>query len=204
MKSQYCGVRSAQQKESQKRRQIINDSVVRELRGPSDRKIEAKTDEVKLENGKNKTWRRLAKYFYHGLGFSLLAFVLTYESMDFNTRAQTLPMMPLLLILGFVGVALLVLMIGIVNSALTTWLWFQVETSFWSMMLQGIALLVPLWIVSIPFFLAYLAFSSIATIVAVIVFQAFADGFVCKKVAETWKKKASFQQQQEPALQNDS
>jgi hypothetical protein len=147
---------------------------------------------------------RLARYFFHGLGFSLLVFVLTYASMDFNIHAQLLGVMPLLLIMGFLGVALLVLMIGIVNSALTTQLWFQVETSLWSMMLQGIALLVPLWIVSIPFFLAYLAFSSIATIVAVIVFQAFADGFVCKKVAETWKKKASFQQQQEPAPHNDS
>jgi hypothetical protein len=56
------------------------------------------------------------------------------------------------------------------------------------MMLQGTALIVPLWIVSIPFFLAYLAFPNVATILAVIVFQAFADGFVCKKVAETWKK----------------
>jgi magnesium-transporting ATPase (P-type) len=187
MESQYCGLRSAQPEESQKRQRIINDSVARELQGPSEGKIEAKADEVGPENGTNKTWGRLAKYFYHGLGFSLLVFVLTYESMDFTTRAQTLPMVPSL-VLGFVGAALLVLMIGIVNSALTTRLWFRVETSFWSMMLQGIALLVPLWIVSIPFFLAYLAFPSIAAILTVIVFQAFADGFVCKKVAETWRK----------------
>jgi hypothetical protein len=158
------------------------------LRASSEGKIEAKADEVRPENGTDKTGGHLAKYFYHGLGFSLLVFVVTYGSMVFSSRSQMLPVMPLLVILGLVGVALLVLMVGIVNSALTARFWFQVETSFWSMMLQGTALIVPLWIVSIPFFLAYLAFPNIATVLAVIVFQAFADGFVCKKVAETWKK----------------
>jgi hypothetical protein len=32
------------------------------------------------------------------------------------------------------------------------------------------------------------ALSGIATIVVVLVPQGFADGFVCKKVAETWRK----------------
>lgn len=188
MKPQYRAVCSVRSVSSQKRQLITNGPVIRELWGSPDRKIEVTADDLRPENGTSKTWRALAKYFCHGLGFSLLVFFLTYESMVFNSGAETLPLIPVLLIMGLVGVALLVIMMGIVNTALTTRLWFQVETSFWSMMLHGIALIVPLWIVSVPFFLVYFTFPSVATILAVTVFQAFVDGFVCKRVAETWRK----------------
>jgi hypothetical protein len=60
--------------------------------------------------------------------------------------------------------------------------------SLWSIMLQGIALFVARWIVSIPFSLADFALPSMATILIVLVLQSFADGFVCRKVLKPGEK----------------
>jgi hypothetical protein len=187
----YYRVYSVQRERAWERQQITDGSLIRELHSPSEGKIKAEIDEVGPKDSPARTWRRLAKYFCQGIGFSLLVSILTCASMDFASHTPAFVTGPppfLVVIMGFAMVVLLVLMIGIVNSVITARFWFRVETSFWSIMLQGIALFVALWIVDIPFSLANFAFPGIATILVVLVLQGFADGFVCKKVAETWRK----------------
>jgi hypothetical protein len=180
-----------QRQRERKRQQITDCSLIREFHGPSEGKIKAEIDEAGPKCSTTKNWRRLAKYFWQGIGFSVLVSILTNASMDFASHTSALVTGPppfLAVIMGLALVVLLVLMIGIVNNVITALFWFRVETSFWSIILQGIALSVALWIVDIPFSLANFAFPSIATILVVLVLQGFADGFVCKKVAETWRR----------------
>lgn len=191
MEYHYYGVYSVQREGAREKQQITDGPLVRELHGPSEGKIKAEIDEMGPKDSTARTWRRLAKYFCQGIGFSLLVSILTYASMDFASHTPTLVTGPspfFVMIMGFALVVLLVLMIGIVNSVITARFWFRVEISFWSIILQGIALFVALWIVGIPFSLANFAFPGIATILVVLVLHGFADGFVCKKVAETWRK----------------
>jgi hypothetical protein len=191
VKCHYCEAYSVQRERARERQRITDGSLIRELHGPSEGKIKAKIDEAGPKSSTARTRRRLAKYFCQGIGFSLLVSILTNASMDFASHTPasvTGPPPFLVVIMGFALVALLVLMIGIVNSAITARFWFRVETSFWCIVLQGIALFVALWIVGIPFSLANFAFPGIATILVVLILQGFADGFVCKKVAETWRK----------------
>jgi magnesium-transporting ATPase (P-type) len=187
----YYRVYTVQRKRARERQQITDGFLIRELHCPSKGKIKAKIDEVKPKGSAARNWRRLAKYFGQGIGFSLLVSILTYASMDLASHTPAFVTGPspfLVVIMGFAVVVLLVLMIGLVNSAITARFWFRVETSLLSIILQGIALFVALWIVGIPFSLASFAFPGIATILVVLILQGFVDGFVCKKVAETWRR----------------
>jgi len=196
MRERYSGACPVQQEANREGRQTVNESVVRELLGVSVRNIKTKADGLRRENGAHKTWRRLAKYFFHGFGFFLLLLALRYAwAFVWSALAHYFQSTPGLL--GFVGAFLglavlfvmLSLVLGGVNSLVTSRLWFPMTTSPWDMMLQGIALLIPLDVVSVALlYLSEFAFPGVLGTLAVFIPLSLAIGFVCKKVAETWRK----------------
>lgn len=130
-------------------------------------------------------WKDLAKYFIHGIAFSLL-FVLLAIVWVF--------VLVVLVGLGFIigliiGLGLLFLIIGFLNSLITIHLWFEVKTSSWDLFFHGLVLFIVLLIVNGIFITApSLAFPGITTTAITFIIACFLDGFVAKKVAELWKK----------------
>ena len=129
-------------------------------------------------------WKNLAKYFVHGIAFSLL----------FTILAIIWAFILLILVsLGWfigliIGLGILMLIIGGLNSFLTDLLWFPVKTSFWSILGHGIILFIVLLIVNGIFVIApTLIFPGIATTIIVFIVGSFMDGFVAKKVAGFWE-----------------
>ena len=129
-------------------------------------------------------WKNLAKYFVHGIAFSLL----------FTILAIIWAFILLILVsLGWfigliIGLGILMLIIGGLNSFLTDLLWFPVKKSFWSILGHGIILFIVLLIVNGIFVIApTLIFPGIATTIIVFIVGSFMDGFVAKKVAGFWE-----------------
>jgi hypothetical protein len=186
----------AQRESNRGGRRIVDESVIRGLRGVSEGNIKANAAEPELENGVPTAWRQLAKYFLHGFGFFLLLLVLFYAwAFVSSLLAQYFQFTGGLL--GFLGAFLglivmlvvLSLVLGGVNSLLTARFWFPVTTSFWDVMLQGIALLVPLYVLGIALlYLFEFAFGNVQGILVGFVPLSLGMGFVCKKVAETWRR----------------
>jgi len=149
-------------------------------------KAKAKKDEEKSKiREKEKTWKILAKFFVHGLAFSLLFTVLAI--------LWIFGFLILILLGSFIGLiiglGILMLIIGGLNSLLTSLLWFPVKTSFWSILGHGIVLFIMLSIVNSIFLLVpSLAFPGITTTAITFIIGAFLDGFVSKKVARWWKE----------------
>ncbi len=126
----------------------------------------------------------LAKYFLHGIAFTVLflvlglvwAFVLTF-----------------LMVIGFIiglllGLVLLFLIVGFLNSSITFYLWFEVKTSFWDLLLHGLILFIALLVVNGVFVtVPALVFPGIATTLITLVVATFLDGFVAKKIAGWWQ-----------------
>lgn len=130
-------------------------------------------------------WKDLAKYFIHGIAFSILFLILGI--------AWTFAF-AFLVIIGFVigliiGLGLLFLMVGYLNSVITMNLWFEVKTSFWDLFFHGLALFVILFVINGIFVtVPFLFFPGIATTLTTLVIVAFLDGFVAKKIAGLWKQ----------------
>lgn len=161
----------------------IDESKIEEVL-ESFKKAEREEGRSKIKRKEN-TWKTLAKYFVHGIVFSLLFTVLVIAWI-FGFL--------ILVILGsfiglIIGLGILMLIIGGLNSFLTGLLWFRVKTSFWCILGHGIVLFIVLLIVNGIFVLApSLAFPGIGTTVVTFVIGSFLDGFVGKKVAGWWKE----------------
>ena len=107
-------------------------------------------------------WRNLAKYFVHGLAFTILFFVL---------GLMWFGVLIFLVSVGFIigliiGLVVLFVIIGFLNSAITTYLWFDVKGGIWSFFVHGFVLALSLVIAnSILVFIPNLVFPSILTYV---------------------------------------
>lgn len=140
---------------------------------------------MRWEVGEHLNWKDLAKYFIHGIAFSLFFLALAI--------AWVFVLM-ILVGLGFIigliiGLGLLFLIVGFLNSMITVNLWFDVKMSFLDLFFHGLALFVILLIVNgISVALPSLAFPGMATTVVTFVISTFLDGFVAKNVAGWWKQ----------------
>jgi hypothetical protein len=147
------------------------------------KKSESKANEPKFEENEE-TWRIVAKYFLHGVGFSAIFAV--------SVLAWAMGLIVLVSIgslLGLViGIILLILLVGLVNGAVAAKLWFPVKSGFWDILEHGIVLFLVLLFVNGVLLIPRLVFPN--TVIAVILFiiQAFMDGFVGKAVAEFWEE----------------
>ena len=130
-------------------------------------------------------WKDLAKYFIHGIAFSLLFLLLAIAWIFIFI---------ILVGVGFIigliiGLGLLFLIVGFLNSIITVYLWFDVKMSFLDLLFHGLVLFVVLLIVNgISVTLPSLAFPGIATTVVTFVVSAFLDGFAAKEVAGRWRQ----------------
>jgi len=130
-------------------------------------------------------WKDLAKYFVHGIAFSILFLILGIVWAF---------IFALLVFVGFIiglviGLGLLFLIVGYLNSVITSFLWFEVKTSFWDLFLHGVALFIVLLIVNGIFVtVPSLVFPGIATTLITLIIAAVLDGFVGKKVAGLWEQ----------------
>ncbi len=130
-------------------------------------------------------WKIFAKYFVHGIAFSLL-FLLLGIAWIF--------ILVILVRLGFIigliiGFGLLFLIVGFLNSIITVYLWFDVKMSFLDLFFHGLALFVILLIVNgISVTLPSLVFPGIATSAVTFIIASFLDGFAAKEVAGRWRQ----------------
>jgi hypothetical protein len=130
-------------------------------------------------------WKDLAKYFIHGIAFSILFLILGIVWVFVFAFLTIIGS-----IIGFIiGVGLLFLIVGFLNSTITFYLWFEVKTSFWDFFFHGLALFMILLVVNGIFVsVPSLVFPGIATTVATLILATFLNGFVGKKVAGLWEK----------------
>ena len=134
---------------------------------------------------KEKTWKLLAKYFAHGIAFSLLFTILTI-AWFFGLTILTV----FGAFIGFIiGLGILMLIVGGVNSFLTSLLWFPVRTSLWSLVGHGLVLFIALLIVDGIFvMIPSVVFPGIVTTVITFIFGSFLNGFVARNVAGWWRQ----------------
>jgi ABC-type maltose transport system permease subunit len=142
-----------------------------------------KSATITIEGLKALTWKVFAKYFAHGLAFSILFFALGMEWLFILTN-----LVSVWTFLGFfVGLAMLLLFVGFLNTLITNHLWFKVKYRFWDSFFQGgiiflTLMLTNLILVSVP----SLIFPSIEILVITLVVAMFVDGLIGKAVASWW------------------
>jgi hypothetical protein len=161
----------------------IDESKVKDLLESFDKSKQ--DEESSTTKEKEKIERVLVKYFLHGFVFSLL-FTLLVILWIFGLWV--------LIVLGsliglIIGLGILMLIVGGLNTFLTSLLWFPVNTSFWSMIAHGIVLFISLLVVnSIALYLPSVAFPGLATTIATFILGSFIDGVVCKQIARFWEE----------------
>lgn len=129
-------------------------------------------------------WKDLLRYFVHGIAFSTLFFVLAIVwalALDFLTITGA--------IIGFIiGLVLLFLMVGFVNSLVTSYLWFKVKFGFWDFLFHGVVLFITLFVLDVVVTVPTLVSPGIATTVVTYIIATFVHGFVAKKLAGWWQE----------------
>ncbi len=130
------------------------------------------------------TLKDLAKYFLHGIAFSVLFLLL-----GIGWAVILVILVSLGFIIGLlIGLVLLFLIVGYLNSFITSLLWFEVKRGFWDLLFHGVVLFIILLIVNAIFSLApNLAVPGMATTVVSFIITSFLYGFVAKKVAGWWE-----------------
>ncbi|MGD0495889.1 MAG: hypothetical protein ABSB28_07580 [Candidatus Bathyarchaeia archaeon] len=133
---------------------------------------------------------RLARYFLHGIAFSILLLLLG------------LVWVIILVMLVVVG-ALIGLKIGVIvlfffivglNTVLTDFIWSTTIESGWkTLLIHGLGLFFALFFVDLPGYI-YLASSgpSPITLIGLIVVCSFIDGFMAKNVASLWEEGSGY------------
>lgn len=148
------------------------------------KKAEAKEDKPEIKE-KEKAWKSIAKYFIHGILFSLLFNVLAI--------AWALGLLMLVVLGSFLGLAIgvvvLILIIGFLNAVITTQLWFKVKTGFWDLLLHGLVLFIVLLIVDGIFvMIPCLVFPGMFTTIITFIIGSFLNGLVGKRIAGWWEE----------------
>jgi ABC-type dipeptide/oligopeptide/nickel transport system permease component len=129
-------------------------------------------------------WKEIVKYFVHGLLFSTLLFVLGIAWTFVLTFLIGFAAMMGLII----GLILLFLMVGFLNSVISSYLWFEVKFGFWDSLFHGIVLFSALIVLDIVLKIPTSVFPGIATSIITFIIAAFIEGFVAKKLAGWWQE----------------
>jgi len=129
-------------------------------------------------------WKDLPKYFAHGIAFSTLFFVLAIVwAFAFAFLTVTGAVIGLI-----IGIVLLFLVVGFVNSVVTSYLWFKVKFGFWDFLFHGFVLFVALLILDVIVAVPTLVSSGIATTAITFLVATFVEGFAAKKLAGWWQE----------------
>lgn len=129
-------------------------------------------------------FKTILKYFAHGLTFSVLYFAMVL----FWTLILTILVVSGAIIGLIIGLGILFLIIGALNSEITSFLWFPVEASFWKVLLHGVVLFIVLLIVQGIFvWIPNFVFPSVLVQIVTLIVGTFLNGLVGKAVAGLWK-----------------
>lgn len=135
---------------------------------------------------------RLARYFLHGIAFSILFPLL---GLAWVIILELLIMVGALigLIIGFI---VLFFFIGGLNTVLTSFVWSTTIESGWkTLLIHGLGLFFALLIVDLPRYI-FLPLgrsgSSLALAIGVFVIYSFIDGFIAKNVASVWEERSGY------------
>jgi ABC-type dipeptide/oligopeptide/nickel transport system permease component len=129
-------------------------------------------------------WKNFLKYFLHGIAFSTLFFVLAMAWIFILALLVNVDA-----IIGFIiGLLLLFLTIGFLNSAITSYLWFKVKFGFWDFFFHGVVLFGTLLILNVIVTVPTHILPGIASTVIVFIIATFLEGFVAKKLAGWWQE----------------
>lgn len=137
-------------------------------------------EEIKEMKKPKVTWN-LAKYFVHGIAFSILFILLAFAWVFIMILLVSLGS-----IIGLViGIGLLFLIVGFINMVLGVHLWnIEAETGFWRVFFHGLVLFIILLIANlVTSILPNLAFPGTATLVVTFIITSFLDGVIGKNVA---------------------
>jgi hypothetical protein len=133
---------------------------------------------------------RLARYFLHGIAFSILFPLL---GLVWVIILELFVMVGALigLIIGFI---VLFFFIGGLNTLLTDFLWSTTIESGWkTLLIHGLGLFFALLIVDLPRYIFLpLSGPSPALLIGVFVIYAFINGFIAKNVASVWKERSGY------------
>ena len=130
----------------------------------------------------------LWKYFLHGIAFDALLFILFFFSGS---------ILVLLAVVGsflglIIGLVILVILVGVINTFITETLWFKIEISWAKYLYQGILLLIILGIVGLPLQFLYTQSTSLTVaprvLAGAVLFLggALIYGYIAKRVASIW------------------
>ncbi len=129
-------------------------------------------------------WKDILKYFLHGASFSILLFILAIVWVFAFAFLLTVGAM-IGLIIGFV---LLCIMVGWINSLVTSRLWFEVKYTFKDLFFHGLVLFIALLITNAVInAVTNIVPLGIATTIITYLVAALVDGFVAMKVAGWWQ-----------------
>jgi hypothetical protein len=119
------------------------------------------------------SWKNAAKYLTHGLAFSTLFSVLTMAGLFISAILVEVGA-----VIGFaIGLVLLFLSLGFLNTPTTEYLQFKVKYGFWDLLFHGAALFALLLVVnSIIGGVSTWVFPGIALTVIALVIAAFVEG----------------------------
>ena len=128
----------------------------------------------------------LARYFLHGIAFSILFFLLALV---------WLIILAILIVVGsiigfMVGFILLFFFMAGLNTVLTDLIWETTIESGWkTLLIHGLALFFALFVADLPVYVFLkLSESSPAVFMGAIVVYSFVDGFIAKHVASVWEE----------------
>jgi hypothetical protein len=133
---------------------------------------------------------RLARYFLHGIAFSILFFLL---------GLVWIVILAILVMVGafigfIIGFIVLFFFIAGLNTVLTEFIWSTTIESGWkTLLIHGLGLFFALLIADIPryIFLTSSGPSPVALIGAIVVYS-FIDGFIAKNVASVWEERSGY------------
>jgi hypothetical protein len=143
----------------------------------------------------------LGKYFVHGILFSIIGLVLSFESLGILMVFVLLGSIffistPVIWLAGWsigllIGFVVLFFFMGGLNSMLTGFIWHvSIKTDWKTVLVHGLALSIAFIAVHIPSIVISPAAPSIVTVVVLFIAYAFVDGFVARHIAGMWQAAA--------------
>jgi hypothetical protein len=140
----------------------------------------------------------IVKYFIHGIVFSLIfAIVGLFWAFIFG----------LLTVIGafigfIIGIALLFLIIGFINTLIAAFLWdIDSEMGFWRILFHGFVLFFAVLLVNLMVYYApNMFFPGMATTLIAFIVESFLNGFIGKQVAKWASKEEHTEENDLPSL----
>jgi hypothetical protein len=131
----------------------------------------------------------LARYFLHGIAFSIL-----FNLLELVWIFILAMLVMVGAIIGFIiGFILLFFFMAVLNTALTDFIWSTTIQSDWkTLLVHGLGLFFILLIMELPGYILMRSGLSLAVLIGAFVVYSFIDGFIAKNVASLWEEGSGY------------